>query len=141
MISALIVTMHLGCGSTLSAKLSKFRAENRSNLTRLSIGMSKAEVLDVMGVGKVEHVSRNLRDGADLWNPVRSTSTNPHRIESYPLDSSVVEILYYHTDVKDLDGAITDDELTPIVLVDDKLVGWGWDYWEDTAAKYEIRIR
>ncbi|MEC8479353.1 MAG: DUF3192 domain-containing protein, partial [SAR324 cluster bacterium] len=36
------------------------------------------------------------------------------------------ELLYYHTDLKTPDGAVTDDELTPVVLIEDKVIGWGW---------------
>ena len=35
-------------------------------------------------------------------------------------------MLYYHTDLKTPDGAVTDDELTPVVLIEDKVIGWGW---------------
>ncbi len=51
------------------------------------------------------------------------------------------EILYYYTDQKSADGAITDDELTPLVMKDGALDGWGWAYLKDVSAKYEIRLR
>jgi len=35
-------------------------------------------------------------------------------------------LLFYYTDLKAADNAITDDELTPVVLMDNKVVGWGW---------------
>ena len=37
-----------------------------------------------------------------------------------------MELLYYHTDLKTHDGAVTDDELTPVVLLGGKVIGWGW---------------
>ncbi len=41
------------------------------------------------------------------------------------------------------DGAITDDELTPLVFDDGKLIGGGWGsgFLEVNVQKYEIRIR
>ena len=45
------------------------------------------------------------------------------------------------TDVKRVDGAITDDELTPLVFDDGKLIGWGSSFLEVNIQKYEIRIR
>jgi putative transposase len=36
---------------------------------------------------------------------------------------------------------IDDDELTPVFLKDGRLDGWGWSYWQTTAARYDIRIR
>ncbi len=43
--------------------------------------------------------------------------------------------------MKKADGAITDDELTPIVILDGKLDGWGWSYWNNLVQKYEVRLR
>ncbi len=39
------------------------------------------------------------------------------------------------------DGVITDDELTPVVFDDGKLIGWGSDFLQVKIQKYEIRIR
>ena len=59
----------------------------------------------------------------------------------YRTDDSVFELLLYYTDIKKADGAITDDELTPIVLKDGRVDGWGWSYWNNVIQKYEIRVR
>jgi len=69
------------------------------------------------------------------------TFTNPYRTSAFEVDGKQIEVLWYHTDVKAEDDAITDDELTPVVLTDGRVTGWGWDYWQDTATKYEIRLR
>ena len=51
----------------------------------------------------------------------------PYRSETLSLSSGKrLELLYYHTDLKTPDGAVTDDELTPVVLIEDKVIGWGW---------------
>ncbi len=85
-------------GCTSPAKIRKM---NRLNLNRLKIEMSREEVLAVMKY--------------------------PYRSEFIRMpDGEQLELLFYHTDLKNPDGAITDDELTPVVLVDDKVVGWGW---------------
>ena len=70
-----------------------------------------------------------------------STVNNPNRTEMHNAETVRIEIIYYYTDIKKADGAITDDELTPLVLKDGVLDGWGWSYLNDTAAKYEIRLR
>lgn len=76
-----------------------------------------------------------------LGLPRGTEITNPWRVEMYEAGGSIWEILFYYTDVKRSDGAITDDELTPLVLKDGELDGWGWSYLTDVAAKYEIRLR
>lgn len=113
----------IGCASFATV-----RAENREHLNRLSPGMSKAEVLSVMGTD-----TRRIRGGERI--------TNPYRTEFYHGGGSEWEILLYYTDEKRDDNAITDDELTPLVLRDGRLDGWGWSYWQGAIKKYEIRIR
>ena len=116
-------TVLVGCVSTAT-----IRAENRQKLMQLSAGMSKQEVLATMG-------TKTIR--ADSGTVV----TNPYRSEMYRVSESVFELLLYYTDKKAADGAITDDELTPIVIKDGKVDGWGWSYWNDLVKKYEIRAR
>ncbi len=67
--------------------------------------------------------------------------TNPYRNEMYRSSGHVFELLLYYTDIQKADGAITDDELTPLIVKDGKLDGWGWSYWNDIVKKYEIRVR
>ena len=79
----------------------KIRERNRNNLNRLTLDMSRQQVLTVM--------------------------KRPYRSETLSLSSGKrLELLYYHTDLKTPDGAVTDDELTPVVLIEDKVIGWGW---------------
>ena len=112
-----------GCVST-----SQIRADNRQKLMNLSAGLSKQEVLAIMG-------TKTIR--ADNGTVV----TNPYRTEMYRAKGSVFELFLYYTDIQKADGAITDDELTPIVIKDGKVDGWGWSYWNDVIQKYEIRVR
>ena len=79
----------------------KIRERNRNNLNRLTLDMSRQQVLTVM--------------------------KRPYRSETLSLSNGKrLELLYYHTDLKTPDGAVTDDELTPVVLIEDKVIGWGW---------------
>lgn len=103
--------------------LSQARAGNRARLNDLSPGMSREAVVEVMGPSPTREI------------------TNPYRTESYSAQGKRFDVLYYYTDIKKRDDAITDDELTPLVLVDGRLDGWGWGYWNSVVQKYEIRIR
>jgi len=109
------------------AQLSQIRADNRQKLNQLSSGMTKQEVLNVMGTKTV-----TAQD---------TVITNPYRTEMYRSNGHVFEIILYYTDIHKQDGAITDDELTPLVIIDGKLDGWGWSYWNNLINKYEIRVR
>lgn len=69
------------------------------------------------------------------------TYNNPYRSEFLVGSKETLEILYYYTDLKRRDGAVTDDELTPLVFKDGKLMGWGHSLLDESIKKYEIRFR
>ena len=136
-----MVLIVCGCGAPMTQKFDALRVRNRSNLNGLQLGISRTEVLSIMGEKTDTLVSHNSDDGGSPLRPVVTYMNNPYRTSSFEKEDKRLEVLYYYTEVKDFDGAVSDDELTPIVLIDNKLVGWGWDYWSDVAEKYEIRIR
>lgn len=63
------------------------------------------------------------------------TISNPYRSEILQGKEKKFEIVYYVTDVKRDDGTITDDELTPLVFDDGKLIGWGFGFLESKHTK------
>ena len=99
--------------------------------------MTKSEVNDIMGVDRT--------DDTDIYTIMgyKSTKsvTNPYRTEILKAKDQLFEIWYYYTDIKRQDGAITDDELTPLVFCENKLIGWGNQFLNDNIRKYELRLR
>jgi hypothetical protein len=128
-----------------------FRDENIRNLDRLRTGMTRGQVFDIMGT-KTASVSGTEASGpvgigedtlgvSQVQIPVggpKPVLQNPHRSELYRAGGSSWEVLYYYTSVVADDGRVTDDELTPVVLRDDTLTGWGWDYWAEQVSLYDI---
>ena len=147
----------VGC----STSLDQLRTENRQNLTGLNIGMSKEDVLTIMGDKTGGHrgtlgalvggavAGANAAEGYPSraaghhpsFNDDALTATNPYRTETISDGEKTLEVLYYYTDIKRNDGAITDDELTPLVFDNGRLIGWGWSFLETNIQKYEIRLR
>ena len=70
-------------------------SRNNTNIKKLNIGLSKAEVLAIMG----EPLKNEVYNTEDTW--------------------------YYYTETKWSDGMKTRDECTPVFFKDDKLIGWG----------------
>ena len=102
------------CTSFYVDPADSFRESNKANLQKLSVGMEKSIAMEVMGT----EPSR----GVFMW------IDNPYRSEDVTAkDGKRYEILYYYTDMKQRDDKITDDELTPLVFRDGKLVAWGND--------------
>ncbi len=116
----------------LANALEEVRSDNRSNLMKLEIGMSKPDALAIMGV-----------DEKKLWGGIGYSQriSNPYRSEILDSNAGPMEVLYYYTDLKKQDGAITADELTPLVFKEAKLIGWGQSFLDESVEKYEIRIR
>ncbi len=107
--------------------ISKMQSLNRSNLNKLSVGLSKTDALAIMGI-------KTYNINGDIIN-------NPYKTEIKKGENgkSNLEIVFYYTDTKKVDGAITDDELTPLVFIEGKLEGWGWTFFDDNVKKYQIR--
>lgn len=109
-----------GCGEDNAVTI---RTENRLNMSRLSIGMTKSQVLELMG-GKSAKAS---------FGKNTVGVTNPYRSELRQVNSKTYEVLYYYThqDQKDWPGKrfkILERELTPIIFDEGKVVGWGTEF-------------
>ena len=113
--------------------LDKIRTENRTNLNRISLGMSKSEVLNIMGTETVRVFDSRKR------------INNPFRTEILSEGDKKYEVVFYYTDkkrnVSSVTGSITDDELTPIVFFNGKVEGYGWLYVKDNFKRYQINMR
>ncbi|HEX7053565.1 MAG TPA: DUF3192 domain-containing protein [Burkholderiales bacterium] len=112
----------VGCSTLIVDPLEQMRAQNKEKLAKVVPGMTRMEVESVMG---------HERAGGGLPEVVFGRvqylqATNPMREETVRgADGRDYLVLYYYTDVKQLDDKITDDELTPVVFRDGKVVGVG----------------
>ena len=118
--------LSVGCADL--GNLSQFRALNRQNLSYLQVGMTKDTVMEQMGNGFATDTYTNLQS---------VTATNPYKSEMHTVDGRAYEALYYYTDtvkkkrinvhLPGLEKAnpILDEELTPVVLQNNRVIGWG----------------
>lgn len=98
------------------------------------------EMVDLRSIHEgmsAEEVKALLRDkvvtGYDLTDPKKSSTPivlrNPYREETIKTENKIYEIAYYFTSIKKQDGMITNDELTPLVFENNRLIGQGWEFW------------
>lgn len=109
--------------------LNDVRSFNRSNLIKIEIGMSKPEVIQSMGGIRTFQTYTSteflVRKRGDIIN-------NPfNRDIKVDKNGKTIEILWYYTDTKKSDNAINKDELTPIILEENKVIGMGWSFYKD----------
>ncbi|MDD5597917.1 MAG: DUF3192 domain-containing protein [Victivallaceae bacterium] len=81
--------------------------KNVENSKKLRINMTKAQVLEVMG----EPIKDEMYVSPNVW--------------------------YYYVNTEWYDGRTTEDECMPLVFKNDKLVGWGWDYFEKARIQHK----
>ena len=114
-------------------------ASNRKNLKKLAIGMTSDEVDDVMGSETYSHENSSTETtGSKLRRRKKQRIPNPYRTEAHQTEEHSFIVLLYYTDMKTRDGRITDDEMTPVILKDGLVDGWGWDHWDGLVEKYRI---
>jgi hypothetical protein len=121
-LAALTGLAALSCASGFES----VQSESRSKLYLLEKGMTREQVREVMGTEPMEY-NRGLFRTAAIPNPWDE--------EAHVVGGESVAILYYVTNIQDSDGEIGDDELTPLVLVQGRLAGWGWPFLEAFEAR------
>jgi hypothetical protein len=114
--------------------------------------MERTEVLELMGIGEQRQFTGSetrgpIGTGRDTMGvmsvqiPVGGDAPilyNPHRSETYESEDSSWEVLFYYTHVVRDDGLVTDDEVTPLVLRDGTLTGWGWTHWAAVVGRHDL---
>src|SRR3989338_203133 len=129
LLSFLTVILLTGCVSiNLDPNAAQSSLQGRKELSavnKLRVGMSYDEVIATMG--------NHLTIGYDIdpQNPGQIkpiTLASPYRQLVLKTRTGTYEVLYYYTHVKNPDGVIAEDELTPLVFKDKKLIGLGIDF-------------
>jgi hypothetical protein len=119
--------------------LAEVTALNNERLSMLPYGFSKKGILSIMGTTPFYAYRSEIAKGKTITKQV--TIPNPYRSENLTGNGRTFEVVYYATDDKNKDNLISDDDLTPLVFEDGKLIGWGWVFWQGKAQKYEIKLR
>ena len=119
-IALILISLWLA-GCTAAGQTAKKLTDVRS----ISRGMSKQEVAAILGTQVI--VGYELADAkTGIFKPI--TLPNPHRIQTITKNNRTYDIAFYLTEVRQADELVSDDELTPFVFEQDKVVGQGWPF-------------
>ena len=102
---------------------------NRSNLISLEPGMTKKEVLDLMGTRTGYH--------SKLIN-------NPLAVSLFSIKEDNITIIYYFTKNPNNSYEVWNlgfHHMTPLVLLNGKLIGWGEESLRRAQDKYDLTIK
>ncbi|MBN1405150.1 MAG: DUF3192 domain-containing protein [Candidatus Omnitrophica bacterium] len=128
-ISVIFVVLLCLAGCSTTTALYQVRAQNKAKITRLTPGMTKDKVLNMMGTKEIIV--------CNSWGDTIGVVKNPFKTELLKTNNKTYEILYYYTDIIHSDADISEDELTPIVFENNKLIGFGWQVlsWAEEKEK------
>jgi hypothetical protein len=96
------------------------------NIAKLTVGIPRDSVIKILGQG----------------SSATDSTPNVYREERYLNEGHFITMLMYsNTGKKEGTETIPDEELIPVVLVDDTLTGWGWEHHDSVANVNRIVIK
>jgi len=98
-----------------------------TDIEQVEVGMTSDEVTSVMGTA----VDAGYEMAAENGSYEEILVENPYKEEIFEDLLARYRVLYYVTYIRKADGKITDDELTPLVFEDDRLIGMGQDFLDE----------
>jgi hypothetical protein len=122
-----------GCSNLVIDSFEKLREDNKRHIAQLSVGMSRADVEQLLGRAKV---------GGSLFDAIHGriqyqVAQNPMREEHVRGSDGIdYEVLFYYTELRTRDDKITDDEMTPLVFRDGRIAGIGYGFLGQRVARY-----
>jgi len=128
------IAMVSGCAGPMT--LSQATALTRVNLLKTFVGMPKERVVSIVGTKPKEVIDPKASNDQTI-----ATISNPYRSETIQGNGKNLEVVFYVTDDKDGDGVISNEDLTPLVFEEGKMIGWGWGYLVSEDQKFEITVK
>ena len=112
-IAVVVALLTLGAFAATAEELSyrEFLSRNAANSSKLSLGMTKEQVLSIMG-----NLRTQVRDG-----PI----SNPWKTEGFARGEDTFEVLYYLVRRHPPFTPILQNQAISVVIKDGKLVAWG----------------
>lgn len=96
------------------------------NIGKLTVGITRDSVLKILATGST---------AAD-------STPNVYREERYLHDGQFITLLMYTpTGKKEATDTLPEEQLIPVVLRNDTLMGWGWEYTDSVASMNNIVLK
>ncbi|MBU0469511.1 MAG: DUF3192 domain-containing protein [Candidatus Omnitrophica bacterium] len=99
-------------------------ASETTSIEKVYLGMSERDVSRIMGDEMVVGYQKNIKTG--VLEKINMGTI--YKTETLKAGEKVYLIKYYFTSINKADGIISEDELTPLVFEENRLVGSGWTF-------------
>lgn len=105
--------------------------------TRAGLALLAMGSLTACGDGRLKKLSTGI--GADSV-AVLMEADAPHSMSSYLVDGKYWEVLLYPRSAAESGDSIAWREMSPVVMADGAVVGWGWSYLDEMAAEKGFQV-
>lgn len=85
--------------------------------------------LDNLHVGMTRDSVKLAMDGAE-----------PRRVDPYLNGGKYIEAMFFPRAGKTDPESLADRKMSPVVVIDGKVAGWGWGYWDSVATANRIEV-
>ena len=93
----------------------------------LATGLSRPEVQTILGPELAVGYERYFEPGTTDPKYRTITVKNPYRSETLTKNKRTLQVDYYLTHVRQSNGEVSDDELTPLIFENNRLLGKSWE--------------
>jgi hypothetical protein len=100
-----------------------------AGLAAVACGDARVKTLSA-GIGR-DSVLKLLAAGSTSGDSL----ANVYRQEQFLVNSRLLDVVFYNPDgiTQKQDSSLKDAQVTPIVMVEGKVTGWGWTYYDSLA--------
>jgi hypothetical protein len=112
---------------SVGVALAALAACGDSRVRSLSEGISKDSAFKVLGQGA----------------PKGDSLPNMYKHGQYLVQGKMFDVYFFDPKNRKAwtDAAVPDKELTPVIMIDRKVQGWGWGDMDEITEKYHIQAR
>ena len=108
---------------------------------RVGAALGVAGLLVLMGCERGDPRLAKLSIGMGKDSALAAMQGKPTVMEPYLINGLYIEGMFYARPGKTDSTSRAQRNMTPIVLVNGKLIGWGWEVWDSVAAANKIPVK
>ena len=106
---------------------------------RVTQAILVAGVVATIGCEGSDPRLKKLAVGMPKDSVVATMGEKAKRVDPYLYNGRYIEAMYYPRPGKS-DAEIEDRKMAPVVVINGKLAGWGWAYWDSVASSNHITV-
>ena len=107
--------------------------------TGVALGLV-ASLMAVVGCERGDARLDRLTAGISKDSALALMAATPQRNDPFLVHGQYIEALYFPREGAAAADTATDRLMSPVVVINGTLAGWGWDFWDSVAAAHNIQV-